>query len=372
MIYLGERMKTYQDKENKFIEMFNPNSGAYIRTGILEQNEQGKGFDTGVDPFMRDFPAIIDIGIMANCEHGKSGLCLKSGTQCYQDGLNIDKPNMLVEDFKSIIEQCKGKTFQVALGGRGDVNKHEHYEEILKICRDNGIVPNFTTSGFDLTDKEVAIAKKYCGAVAVSEYRNEYTYRAIEKFVKAGCITNLHYVLSKHSIKEAITKLRDDGFPEGIGAVIFLLHKPVGLGTKGLILDNKDPDVIEFFKLVDNHKHNFGIGFDSCTVPGILNNTKAIMKESLDTCEASRFSCYISAEMVMVPCSFDQQYNWGVDLKENTIKEAWTSNVFKHFRTSFKESCSGCSERVECYGGCPITPEIVLCNREGKNQKFKE
>lgn len=363
-------MKTYQDEENKFIEIFNPKTGLYIRTGILERGKEGETFDTNVDPFQRNIMNLLDIGIMGNCEHGKSGLCLKSGTQCYQDGLNVDKPNMSVNDFKSIIEQCKGKVFQVALGGRGDVNKHENYEEILKSCRGNDIVPNFTTSGFGLTDEEVEIAKKFVGAIAVSEYRNEYTYQAIDKFVKAGITTNLHYVLSKHSIKEAIDKLKNNGFPKGIGAVIFLLHKPVGLGTKGLILDNKDPDVIEFFKLVDNHKLDIGVGFDSCTVPGLLNNTKHVLKQSLEHCEGSLFSAYISSDMIMTPCSFDVEQKWGVDLKSHTLKEVWESETFNNFRNIMKRgdnhlNCGKCDKNtVDCIA-CPIIPEITLC--DGKN-----
>ena len=40
--------------------MFNPNTGFYMRTGILDEN----GKDTGKDPFMTEFPELIDVGIM--------------------------------------------------------------------------------------------------------------------------------------------------------------------------------------------------------------------------------------------------------------------------------------------------------------------
>ena len=52
-------IKKYIDTDNKFFEMFNPETGAYIRSGIIEN-----GKDTGVDPFMRNFPQLIDIGVM--------------------------------------------------------------------------------------------------------------------------------------------------------------------------------------------------------------------------------------------------------------------------------------------------------------------
>ena len=40
---------------------------------------------------------------------------------------------------------------------------------------------------------------------------------------QAGVTTNIHYVLSKRTIDEAIMRLKDPhGFPEGINAVIFI------------------------------------------------------------------------------------------------------------------------------------------------------
>ena len=64
---------------------------------------------------------------------------------------------MSVEDFENILKQSKDKLFQVALGGAGDPDTHENFEEILKLCRENNIIPNFTTSGFGLTDEKVGL-----------------------------------------------------------------------------------------------------------------------------------------------------------------------------------------------------------------------
>ena len=69
------------DKKYNYISIFNEKTGAGLRTGILDSS----GRDTGVDPFMSSFPELIDIGIMGHCIHGSSGLCIKSGVQCYQN-----------------------------------------------------------------------------------------------------------------------------------------------------------------------------------------------------------------------------------------------------------------------------------------------
>lgn len=352
-------LKFYHDNENNFIEMFNPENGYYIRSGVIEDSK-----DTGVDSFKRNMPALLDIGIMGHCEHSTTGVCAKAGVQCYQGGNTISKPNMRFNDYKSIIDQVKNCTFQVALGGRGDPNKHEHFSYILKYTRESGIVPNYTTSGFNLTEEEIKLTKEYCGAVAVSEYFTEYTNSAIDRFVKEGCITNIHFVLSNSSIDKAIQMLRFHEFPEGINAVIFLLHKPIGLGQQKNVLKVSDPKLNKFFEVVDNWKGDFKIGFDSCTIPGILNFTKNINRDSIDSCEGGRFSAYISSDMIMVPCSFDSSIRWGVNLDSYSIEEAWDSDAFKNFRKKMMFACPECADKNDCYGGCPIVENIVLCDRK--------
>lgn len=351
------------DRKNKFISMFNPTTGFYMRSGVIEN-----GVDTGIDPFMSTFPELIDIGIMASCPNKINGVCK---VQCYQGGSsNYGKPNMSLEDYKTIINQIKGKVYQVALGGNGDPNKHEEFIDILKTTRENDIIPNYTTSGYNLTEKEISATKAYCGAVAVSFYGYEHTSKVVEKFISNGIKTNIHYVLGNNSIDEAIERLKNNSFPKGINAVIFLLHKNVGLGADANVLSTKDKRVREFYELIDNKagELEFKIGFDSCNIPALLNYTNKLNRDSFDTCEAGRWSCYITADMKLLPCSFDnQELRWAVDLYKNTIKEGWNGAKFEDFRNHFKKSCRGCDEQLSCLGGCPIRRNIVLCDRKEKD-----
>ena len=337
--------------EKDFFSSFDEKTGAYIRVG--RDNK---------DPFMSSFPELLDVGIMGHCKHGKLGLCLKAGVECYQNGLNATAPNMTLNDFESIARQCKGKTYQFALGGCGDPDQHENFEDILKICKENKIVPNYTTSGLGITEEIVALTKEYCGAVAVSWYRSDYTLKALQQFIEAGVKTNIHFVLSKRSINEAQQLLNENAFPSGINAVVFLLHKPVGLGRRENVLTV--PDVKDFIKTVTSREFNCKIGFDSCTTPALVNNLGIIDPDSLDACEGARWSAYITPDMKMLPCSFDNQSRrWEVDLRSNTIQEAWNSPVFNDFRERLRNACPECEKRDLCMGGCPICPEIVLCER---------
>lgn len=430
-------IKIVKDKKGKYTTVFNTNTGEYLR-----------GFDTVDEPFMSEFPHLIDIGTQGHCLHGRSGLCMKAGIKCYQDGLHSDRPNMSLENYKKIIDECKDKLFETALGGAGDVDQHENFEEILRYTRENNIVPNFTTSGLGMTPEKAVICKKYCGAVAVSMYSrlkdtvpelalrivhsennrkvyrtqedvpvkftlgnidsnciwdapeykinglsyswdelhhmyysdepqeyeffrvfNEaqepnYTMQAIQMLLDAGVKTNIHYVLSNSTIKEALIRLKYKGFPQGINAIVFLLHKPVGLGTAEDVLDVNDPNVKEFFEFIDNNQLEFKVGFDSCSIPGILNFCKNIDIDSIDTCEGSRFSMYIDADMIALPCSFDNQdKKYGVQLSESvSIQDAWNSPEFERFRNSLRTRCKGCNKKEVCMGGCPLQSSIVLCD----------
>jgi radical SAM protein with 4Fe4S-binding SPASM domain len=355
-------MKSYIDKENKFTELFAPETGFYIRSGIIEN-----GKDTGIDPFMRNFPQLVDVGIMGHCQHGQSGLCVESGTQCYQNGLETKKANMTVENFKKIAQQCNGKVFQFALGGRGDADQHENFEEILRLCRENGIVPNFTTSGLSMTVKKAKICKEYTGAVAVSWYRAAYTEQAIKLLLQAETKTNIHYVLGNNTIDEAIDRLTEQNFPKKINAVIFLLHKPVGMGKQDNVLKVDDPRVQKFFEIIDGSKFDFKIGFDSCSCAGIINFAPNINRSSIDYCEGARFSCYIDAQMNMTPCSFaNDKAEWYINLQDYTIQDAWNSEPFDKFRNYLRNACTACKDREYCGGGCPIVSEITLCERKEK------
>ena len=434
------------DKENKFWAHFNTVTGTYIRSGVIDENKK----DTGIDPFMTCFPELIDIGIMGHCSHGLSGKCKESGIQCYQHGDICRNANMTLSDYKLIMEECAGKTFQVALGGCGDPDMHPDFEEILACTRSANIVPNFTTSGFGMTPEKAALCKKYCGAVAVSMYsrladtvpelalrrvhikknrkvyksehdipvkftlgnidpncawegpdyiinglsyawdelhhmyyssepqeyefyrvfnekvdEGNYTMNTIKMLLDAGVTTNIHFVLSNDTIDEALIRLKYNGFPKGINAVIFLLHKPVGLGDEAQVLSMSDPRVIEFFRLVDKNNYEFKIGFDSCTVPGILNMAQSIDRHSLDTCEAARWSMYITPDMKGLPCSFDNQnMMYAVDIKEaGGIKSVWDSDKFNQIRDKFKTRCKGCMNQRDCMGGCPLMDGITLCNK---------
>lgn len=350
-------MKTYVDVQYNFMEAFDSDTGFYARSGVIEN-----GKDTGVDPFMRSYPGLIDIGIMGSCQHARTGQCLRAGVQCYQGGSTVVQPDMPLADYKRVIDQSRGKTMQVALGGRGDPNLHADFEAVLAYTRENGIVPNYTTSGMLLSDEQIALSKEYCGAVAVSWYGADYTVTALRRLIDAGVTTNVHYVLNKSTIEQAGDMLADeDSLPSGLNAVIFLLHKPVGLGKQEEVLSFDMPAVREFFYLVEHGHFPYKLGFDACSIPGIATQAPSLDSTYFDSCEGGRYSMYISPGMIATPCSFDQGFEYGYKL--GNIEDAWNSPQFEAFRNILRNACPACPIRDVCMGGCPLHPEIVLCGQ---------
>jgi len=354
-------LRTYQDPTYPFRELFDTTTGFYVRTAILD----AEGKETAVEAYQRSFPALLDIGIMGRCSSVKT-----CGVGCYQQGggsKNKLGKNMPLDMFKSIIDQIKGKTFEVALGGFGNPNEHEDFVEIVKYASQNGVVPNYTTAGIVLNDRQVRASKKYCGAVAVSWHGEGYTWSAIEKLLRAGVKTNVHFVLGNDSIDEAIEMLEEDEFPTGINAVIFLLYKPVGKVKDNNVLDVNDPRVARFYQLIEI-EHPFKCGLDSCHVPGVMNFTTKVLPESIAPCDAGRFSMYVTPDGYALPCSFDTTTrNWAVSLIDNTVQQVWDGEVFERFRNHYKKSCPACPKIDSCFGGCGLMGnKINLCARPEK------
>ena len=347
----------YKDNTFDFFEIFNEENGTLFRSDI-----------DGHDPVMRSFPELIDVGIMGHCNNGEH--CKRAGIDCYQKGTAVNTPHMSHADFLEVVKQATGKTFQIALGGAGDPNKHPQFEDILRACRDYRIVPNMTTSGIMMKDCEINLIKKYCGAVAVSWYSriingkesNEETITAVERLVKKGCITNVHYVISKDTINEAILRLENDLFPKNINAVIFILYKPVGNGITERTLTYADTQVQKFLFLATKKKHPYRVGFDTCFTPALLRWANTIPVFSIDACEAATFSMYIDSQMNCYPCSFGiWDKGMAESMRNKKIREIWNGKKFVNFRERKKEKCYNCNRREICQNGCRLGLDIELC-----------
>ena len=332
--------------DQKYHTLFNKKTGFFAR---IEE----KGIE---EPFWaQDGPELLDISITNYCQKG----C----TFCYRQSNETGK-HMSAVDYKYIIEQARDLgVLQIALGG-GNPNQHPEFVSFLKIAKENGIVPSYTTNGDGLTDEIFRVTKENCGAIAISAYKPfSKLSRIVERVLQFGIKTNIHFVVSSESIFTVIEWLKSPPkFLDKINALVFLNYKPVNTSSQ-LNLSGSD-QLSLFFDLLKNNRYKFKIGFDSCFMSGIVSNLN-IKSVYLDSCDSARFSAFISEDLKMYPCSFMINSGESGDLKKDSLISIWKNNVlFVNHRNKIRNiDCNSCSFKNDCKGGCVFIPNVNLCNK---------
>lgn len=319
------------------------------RTGFFARKE-----DTGFDePFWsKDGPELLDVAITNYCEHGCEF--------CYRQS-NRNGKHLSIDEMKVIVEQAKNAgVLQIAVGG-GNPNQHPQFIEMLELIRAKGIVPSYTSNGEGLTDKILSATKQYCGAMAISLYPPYDEIERITSRIKFfGVKLNVHIILKTDTI-EMLTEwfMNPPAWFENINAVIVLNYKPIA-SSKELMVTNKE-QLRDFYSAVSNCSA-VKVGFDSCCVPGIVTWMN-VNPSLIESCEAARFSAFISEDMKMYPCSFMANTNDYGDLRRNTLVDIWKNNqaFIDHRNKILNNDCKNCQMQSICNGGCVFLNDINHC-----------
>lgn len=320
-------------------------SGFFVR---LEE----EGYE---EPFWsEDGPELLDLSITNYCE--------RSCDFCYRQA-NPSGKHISLKDVEAIVKQAKEcGVLQIALGG-GNPNQHPNFIEILRIIRENNIVPSYTSNGEGLTNEILGATKQYCGAMALSLYPPYERYdEKVKRIADYEIKLNLHVILKDDTIDLLSTWFKEPpAWFDDINAVIVLNYKPIG-GSQDMMV--RDRGRLKAFYENASLCQSIKIGFDSCCVPGIvtwMNANPAL----IDSCEAARFSAFISEDMKMYPCSFMTGTNRYGDLREHSLLDIWRENEsFRSFRKELEgKSCPECKFADICMGGCHFIPTINQCGK---------
>ena len=320
------------------------------KTGLFVRLEDD-GYE---EPFWsEDGPELLDLSITNYCER-----CCDF---CYRQA-NPSGKHMPLEDVEAVVKQAKEcGVLQIALGG-GNPNQHPEFVEILRLIREQGIVPSYTSNGEGLTDEILEATKRYCGAMALSLYPPCDRYgEMVRRIAEYGIKLNLYVILKSDTVDLLTTWFQEA--PEWfsyINAVIVLNYKPIGKCSQDLMVKDK-AKLKDFYESAAVCK-SVKIGFDSCCVPGIVTWMK-VNPALVDSCEAARFSAFVSEDMKMYPCSFMAGTERYGDLREESMLEIWQSHpaFVKHREAICNNNCAGCVHQKVCNGGCVFMPEINQC-----------
>lgn len=319
--------------------LFDYSTGKSIMLGDCNELVRAKG------------PNLLDVSITNRCNR-----CCDF---CYRHS-NLLGEDITLEDYQIVIENAKEcGVQQIAIGG-GEPTIHPDFCEILEMTRINGIIPNYSTNGQNLTDRILRYTKNNCGAVAISIYEEIEEYREIiKRIVSYGIKVNLHLILRADKMKKYTSFLKNP--PEwftDLNALIFLNYKPAN-GNDSLCLKKCCSRTIEDFFAAVSEFDLCGIGFDTCSASYVC---KYLDVDSCyyDWCEGARKSAYINEKLEVYPCSF---YKSGVDsLRKNSLKWIWdNSQAFVSHRQSVTFVKGVCEKSEDCHATCPIYP-ISVCD----------
>lgn len=328
-------MKYFKDKFG-YRAIFDENTGVSIRGDINGKNAFWK----------RSGPELLDISITNYCD--------KCCNFCYRDS-NPNGKFMSLQMYERIISEAKEMgVFQVALGG-GNPNQHPDFVDFLKITKTNGIVPSYTTNGIGMTDDIYAATKEFAGAVAVSWYEPyDIAMDVIHRCSSLGIPVNIHFILDNNNIPKAY-ELINSRIVKKVNAIIFLTYKPIGKIKRAILVSSLE--LQEFISTVASYER-CKIGFDSCMISHLIKCQDKIDFDTVDFCEAARFSAFISEEGFMYPCSFmcRESFN-GYDILQFGMLSIWQNSKsfvkMREIMNSPKDKCSACLHFTLCHGGCP-------------------
>lgn len=316
----------------------------------------GKSMDD--NPTFAPVPELADISI--------SNRCMKGCDYCYRSS-SLDGVLMTLEDYCDVLDSMNspehGNVFQVALGG-GEPLEHPDFLAIIEETVKRGIVPNFTTNGRLLTADLFERLKGKVGAMAISITKMEEmsAYVGLLRY-RNGIRVNLHYILSRNSVKQAIEIIKGkyNELLSDVNAIVFLTYKPAGRGNvSGVLSTGKMLNT--FLKEIRKPKTACKIGFDACFVPMLLRNTRGL-DGYVDFCEGGFFSVYVNERKEVSPCSFSNGKN-SFSLNDYDFYDIWLNKLQPYRERQANRCRTICQAKSVCRGACAYYPQITTCYTE--------
>lgn len=326
------------------------------RTGFFKRWGRTVEDDPDYSPFG---PEILDLEISSSVrpedEHlydknrlVYDGGCLGKCEFCYKSNGNFPTYNMNIEEFKTILSKMPKTLGQIAFGIL-NVKTNPDFFPMMEYAREEGIIPNYTCHGFDVTDDIAKRTSELCGAVAVSVYNKDASYNAIKKFTDNGMDqVNIHYMISKETYEEAFNVIDDikmDNRLSKMNAIVFLSLKQKGGG------ENFTPISDDQYKRLIDYALGMEVkfGFDSCGAHRFLKAVKnhesfKQFEMMAEPCESSCFSSYVNCKGEYYFCSFCEEKFKGKDVLNcnDFVKEIWNGNLSNSFRKKLIKNGRNC------------------------------
>lgn len=293
-----------------------------------------------------------------------TGDCSGRCSWCYKANTAGNGHHMSFDTFKKIFDKVSANRIltQIAFGIT-DADASPDFPEMMRYCRDNGVIPNYTTSGYGMTPGLFELTAELCGAVAVSVYphNKELAYDTVERFTLGVEQTNIHLLYYQENIDFCYEVMEDTLTYDrlsGLNALVLLAMKPVGRAQEGFtpLTESEFCNLAEFA-----FNKGVSLGFDSCSAPkyetwvGTLNMAQEDQREMImmsESCESTLFSAYINVDGEFWPCSFTEGQDWFDPINvlevDDFVEDVWYAPQTVAFRERLLDTAkNGCRH-------CPV------------------
>lgn len=249
-----------------------------------------------------------DVGINTLC-NAECPFCYVSATHKGENFPNICEvwkawmDQYPVKKYKGVTHSLK--PFQIAIGSTGEPTIHPEFTKFLETVYNTGVVPNYTTNGIILSDKDAATeileyTKEYVGGVAVSFGNRLLRVRALRAIhnllVDGGCKVMIHHLISdRKSVEDFIVSTKD--FGKDIHYHVLLPLMKHGRSTKGL-----EDGIFEYLQeeILKNDINN--IAFGANFFPYLEHSKLPI---SVYPQEAYSKNIILNKKVIITPSSFN-------------------------------------------------------------------
>lgn len=175
----------------------------------------GKVYNIGVDDYHNYF---VEGVMVSNCY-----------VEASHKGTNFeDIVPKLIQFFGEI--PLEKRPFQLAIGGSGEPTLHPDFPEFLRVSRELGIMPNYTTNAMNLTEEVLEATERYAGGVAITCHKH------LRRFWEPGILKlapitrlNLHIIpMCKEDVDDFVQIFYK--YKEMIEYFVILPYQSIGFG----------------------------------------------------------------------------------------------------------------------------------------------
>ena len=294
--------------------------------------------------------------------------CTQQCDGCYMDSKQDCENELTTVEWKQYLKTLRDMgVFHVALGG-GEAFEREDFEELVSYCREIGLVPNLTTNGQAIGEREVEICKKM-GQINISidginnrfnsNGRNgsfEKADMAIKVLKRAGIRVGINCVVSSKNysyIKEVVQY----AVRRRLNEVEFLKYKPSGRGRQRYEEYSLSQEMIRgFYPLLMKFSNKFKIELkiDCSFIPALVYHKPPkdeLEKLAVTGCDGGNLLMSVRNDGNFAGCSFVANSE-----PVSEIKSRWhSSKHLKSFRMLVdraQEPCRSCEYLSVCRCGC--------------------